>query len=132
MDITGAHQFLGYAALLVTLVLLVVASWSAVAARHSAGPRDHRFAVDRVILGVLAVLAVDGAIGLVVMATAARPSDPLHLLYGPAALVTAPMGYWLARREGLARAPGSVRRDIWVAVAAVVLLGIEYRLFVTG
>ncbi len=132
MDITAAHQFLGDAALLITFTLLVVASWSALADRASSGERDHRFAVDRTILGLLAVLLVDGLVGLGLLVGGGRPRDPLHLLYGPAALVTAPIGYWLARRGGLARAPRSVRRDAWVAVAAVVLLGIEYRLFVTG
>jgi hypothetical protein len=131
VDITVAHQLLGAAALLVTAVLLVVASWSAFSERASNGARDHRFAVDRTILVVLAVLLLAGLVGLGLLAGGGRPADPLHLLYGQAALVTAPIGYWLARRGGL-RAPGRFRRDMWVAIAAVVLLGIEYRLFVTG
>ena len=132
MDITGAHQFLGFGALLVTVVLLFAACWSAVAARGSAGTRDHRFAVDRAILALLVVLVVDGLIGLGLLVTGVRPADPIHLLYGPAAFATAPVGYWLARRGGFRAGSGRSRRDAWVALAAIVLLGIEYRLFVTG
>jgi hypothetical protein len=132
MDISRAHQFLGYAAVVVTLVLLVVASWSALAARASSGKVDHRFAVDRSIIGLVALLALDGLVGITLLVTGARPGDPLHLLYGPAAFVTVPVGYWLARRGGVRAASGHGRRDVWVAVAAVVLLGLEYRSFVTG
>src|SRR3954447_7819501 len=131
MDITGAHQLFGYASVAVTLVLLVVASWSALAARTSSGVRDHRFAVDRAILGLLAVVAVAGLVGLGLLVGGRRPAEPLHLLYGVAALVTVPVGYWLARRGGVRSSAGG-RRDAWVAVAALVLLGIELRLFMTG
>ena len=131
MDITPAHQLLGYAAVAVTVVLLVVASWSALAARTSLGPTDHRFAVDRAILGLLLVVAIEGLVGLGLLLTGKRPADLLHVVYGVAALVTAPVGYWLARRGGV-RTPGSGRRDVWVAVAAVVLLGLELRLLMTG
>jgi hypothetical protein len=134
MDISRAHQLFGYATVVVTLDLLVVASWSVVAARASSGALDHRFAVDRSILGLVALLALDGLVGLGLLLTGARPAAALHLLYGPAAFVTVPVGYWLARRGGIrvGPGPGHGRRDVWVAVAAVVLLGIEYRLLVTG
>jgi hypothetical protein len=131
MDITGAHQLLGYASVAVTLVLLVVASWSALAARTSSGVRDHRFAVDRAILGLLAVVAIAGLVGLGLLVGGGRPADLLHVIYGVAALVTAPVGYWLARRRA-GQTSGHVRRDMWVVVAAVVLLGLELRLFMTG
>ena len=122
---------LGYAAVAVTVVLLAVASWSALAARGSSGARDHRFAVDRAILGLLSVVAIAGLVGLVLVLQGARPTDLLHLVYAVAALVSAPVGYWLARRGGI-RNPGRGRRDVWVAAAAVVLLGLELRLIMTG
>lgn len=131
MDITPAHQLLGYAVVAVTLVLLVVASWSALATRTSLGTTDHRFAVDRAILGLLLVVAIDGLVGLGLLLTGKRPADLLHVVYGVAALLTAPVGYWLAGRGGV-RTSGRGRRDVWVAVAAVVLLGLEARLFMTG
>ena len=87
--------------------------------------------MDRAILGLLLVIAIDGLVGLGLLLTGKRPADLLHVVYGVAALVTAPVGYWLARRGGV-RAPGPGRRDAWVAVAAVVLLGLEFRLFMTG
>src|SRR4051812_18256199 len=112
MDITPAHQLLGYAAVAVTLVLVVVASWSALAARRALGATDHRFAVDRAILGLLLVVGVDGFVGIGFLLTGKRPADLLHVVYGVAALVTAPVGYWLARRGGV-RTPGPGRRDVW-------------------
>jgi hypothetical protein len=131
MDITTAHQLLGYASLATTIALLGAAAWSSVAVRRTSGAHDHRFAVDRLILGVVAIVAIAGLVGLWLVAGGQLPADPLHLVYGPAALLTAPIGYALATRRDSASAHGG-RRDAWIAVAAVVLLGIELRLLVTG
>ncbi len=127
---SDAHQFVAWAVVIVTIVLATAAAWSAAEARRSAGARDHRFAVDRLVLVVLAALVVNLLIGAVLLAGGRRPEDPLHLLYGPAALVTLPIGRWLATRRGTGA--DRRRRDLWLVAAAVVLVGLEVRLFMTG
>jgi hypothetical protein len=126
--VTDAHQFLGLLATAATLGLLAAIGWSTWASRRSDGGVDHRFAVDRLALLVIVLIAANGLIGLVLVGVGARPTDPLHLLYGPAALVSLPVGVWLGRRGNQRRA----RRDAWVLATAIVLLGLELRLFMTG
>jgi hypothetical protein len=130
--VTDVHAFLGILAVTATVALLVAGGWSAIAERRSAGAVDHRFVVDRLVLLVIALVAINGLIGLLQVGIGQRPADPLHLLYGPAALVSLPVGAWLSRR-GEGGAEGAVRRrEAWMVAATVVLLGIELRLFVTG
>ena len=84
------------------------------------------------MLLVVGLIAVNGIAGLLLLAAGSRPADALHLLYGPAALITLPGGVWLSRRgRGHARGAAS-RGDGWLVVAVLVLLGIELRLFMTG
>jgi amino acid transporter len=128
-SVSEAHQTVGVVAVVATLVLLVTALWSIVAARRSGGERDHRFAVDRALLLLLGVTAVAIVLGGVVFASGSRPADALHLLYAVVALVAAPVGWWLGGRGGGGRRS---RRDGWLAVAALLQLGIELRLFMTG
>ena len=71
--------FLGYAAVVLTLVLLVLTSWSALAARASSGKVDHRFAVDRSIMGVLALLGLFSPMA----AAAALPEPATTYAYEP-------------------------------------------------
>jgi hypothetical protein len=130
--VTDLHRLLGILAVAATVALLVAGGWSAIAARRSGGEADHRFAVDRLVLIVLALLATNGLIGLVQIVTGLRPADPLHLLYGPAALISLPVGAWLSRRSERGAAATARRREAWMIGAAVVLLGIELRLIVTG
>ena len=66
------------------------------------------------------------------LGTGSHPTDLLHLLYGPAALVTLAVGVWLSRRAAYAAAPVAGRRDAWIAVTAIVLTGVVVRLFMTG
>ncbi len=135
---TTVHQFLAIVLVVMTVALLAAAAWSTIDARRSAGAIDHRFAVDRLILVVMAVVVTESVIGIGIALLVRGPTDPLHLLYGPLALIALPVGRGLgASRE--ARAAGvtggaarSSRRDLWVVVAAVVLLGLELRLFATG
>jgi len=105
--------------------------WS-LAARRSGGVLGHRFAVDRAVLVVVGVLAANGLLGLILLGTGSRPADALHLLYGPAALACLPVGVWLGRRREAGGAARTLRRDVWLIAATVVLLGIELRLFMTG
>jgi len=129
--VKDVHVFLGILAVAATVALLAAGGWSAIAARRSGGTADHRFAVDRLVLVVIAVLATNELIGLLQIATGQRPADPLHLLYGPVALISLPIGAWLTRRDD--RGGGATRRrEVWMIGAAVVLLGIELRLIVTG
>jgi hypothetical protein len=131
---TGLHLLTAEAVLVASLVLLAAASWSVVAARASGGRRDHRFAVDRAILIVTAVLAIAGLAGVAVAIGGGRPADPLHLVYGPAALAVPAAGRWLGGRSraGAGTAAERSRRDAWLVVASVLLLGIELRLAMTG
>jgi hypothetical protein len=129
---SDAHQFLARVVVAATIALLLASLWSVISARRSDGRVDHRFAVDRLLLLVVGLIAVNGIAGLLLLAGGSRPADALHLLYGPAALVTLPIGVWLSRRgRGPARGAAS-RRDSWLVAAVLVLLGIELRLFMTG
>jgi hypothetical protein len=130
--VTVAHQFLGLLAVAATVALLAIAGWSAFARRRSGGLLGHRFAVDRAVLVVMGFLAANVLLGLVVLGLGARPADALHLLYGPAALACLPVGVWLGRRGDAGGGPRTLRRDVWLIGATVVLLGIELRLFMTG
>jgi hypothetical protein len=126
-----AHAFLGWAAIALAVAVFGVASWSAIAARRSGGRVDHRFAVDRAILATLFVLGVAGLVGVARLLAGTRPADPLHLLYGPAALITLPIAVGLGTRASRGRT-SRLRRDVWMAAGAVVLLGIGARLIATG
>jgi len=130
--VSEAHQIGADVVVAATVALLAVAIWSVVDGRRSGGARDHRFAVDRAVLLVVALVALNDLLGGVVSATGGRPSDPLHLLYGVAALVTLPIGWGVGGRTR-SRGPSTrLRRDAWLLVAAVVTLGVEVRLFMTG
>jgi hypothetical protein len=128
--VSDAHQFVAWGVVIITIALAVAAGWSVIEARRSAGARDHRFAVDRLVLVALAVLVLNLLIGAALLVGGRRPVDALHLVYGPAAVVTLPIGWWLAtrHRDGARGA----RRDVWLLVASLVLLGLEARLFMTG
>jgi heme A synthase len=125
------HVTLAVVAAIASLVVIAAAIWSAVAGRRSAGHRDHRSAVDRAVLVVLGSVLAAGLIGAVMLATGSRPGDPLHFLYGPAALIALPVAISVgARRTGTGSS--RVRRDVWTAGGGLVLLGIALRLFATG
>ena len=125
------HVILAVAAIAASLVVIASASWSAFAGRRSGGRRDHRSAVDRAVLAVLGGVLAAGLIGAVLLITGSRPADPLHYLYGPAALIALPAAIGVGARRAT-RGPPRVRRDLWTAGGGVVLLGIVLRLFATG
>ena len=125
------HVILAVVAAAAALAVVVSAAWSAAAGRRSGGSRDHRSAVDRAVLVVLGgVLAAD-VIGAALLATGARPADPLHFLYGATALLALPVAIWVGAQRAR---PGAsrVRRDAWTAIGGLALLGIVLRLFATG
>jgi hypothetical protein len=129
---TDAHQFLARVVVAATIAMLLASLWSVIAARRSEGRVDHRFAVDRLVLLAVGLIAANGIVGSFLLAGGSRPADALHLLYGPAALVTLPIGVWLSRRGADVAGAPAPRRYGGLVVAAVVLLGIELRLFMTG
>jgi hypothetical protein len=127
-----AHEILGKVFLVAGVLLGAGAAWSAYSARRSSGHLDHRFLVDRMVLTVLVLVALNGAIGLLLVWSGSRPADPLHWLYGPAALLTLPLAVLLARWRGHEGGPSRLRRDAWMVVGAIALVGIAARLFATG
>jgi hypothetical protein len=130
--VTVAHQFLAFFAVAATGALLVVAAWSWIGETRSGGGSRHRFAVDRLVLVVIAILAANSLFGLVLLGVGGRPTDGLHLLYGPAALACLPVGVWLGRRGEAGQDAMARRRQAWLIGAILVLLGVELRLFMTG
>ena len=130
-SMTEAHAFLGWAAIATSVAVLGVAAWSAIAGRRSGGRVDHRFAVDRAILATLISLAAAGLVGIARLLAGSRPADPLHLLYGPAAMISLPIAIALGARASGGRT-SRLRREVWTAGGAIVLLGIAARLVATG
>ncbi|TMF36039.1 MAG: hypothetical protein E6I26_08910 [Chloroflexi bacterium] len=128
---TDAHQVLARGVVALTIALLLAALWSVAAARASGGARDHRFAVDRLVLVAVGAIAANVIVGALLVVGGARPADPLHLLYGVTSVVTIPLAWSLGGRS-IRGAPSRALRDAWVAVAAAILLGIQLRLFTTG
>ena len=129
---TDLHRIVALAIIAATAGLLVAAAWSVVAGHRSGGRRDHRFAMDRLVLIVEALVLVNAALGATLAATGLRPSDSLHLLYGPAAMLTLPIGWALGARGRPDGPPSRLRRDAWMLGASVILLGLEVRLRMTG
>jgi heme A synthase len=125
------HVTLAVVAAIASLVVIAAAIWSAIAGRRSDGHRDHRSAVDRAVLFVLGSVLAAGLIGAVMVAAGSRPGDPLHFLYGPAALIALPVAISVGARK-TRTGSSRFRRDVWTAGGGLVLLGIALRLFATG
>jgi hypothetical protein len=129
--VVNLHVIFAVVATAASLVVVATAIWSAIVGRRSAGRRDHRSAVDRAVLAALGgVLAAD-LIGAVLLVTGSRPADPLHFVYGAAALIALPVAISVGAR-GAGAGSSRVRRDAWTAGGGLVLLGIMLRLFATG
>ena len=125
------HVIVAVVVVAAALAVIASATLSAVVGRRSGGRRDHRSAVDRAVLAALGSALAAALIGAVLLVTGSRPADPLHYIYGPAALIALPLAIWIgarATRAGSSR----VRRDVWTAGGGLVLLGIVLRLFATG
>jgi len=109
------------------IVVAVAAAATLVAAiALRAGSAPARGWVDRAILGALALVALDGLLGLTLVALGHAPTDLLHVVYGVAALLVLPVARYAGRTRELRR------RALWVAGGSVVLLGILLRLAQTG
>lgn len=129
--VTAVHHFLGLALVAGSLFVVAAAAWSAIMGRRSGGRSDHRSAVDRAVLVVLGILVSGGLLGVALLIGGARPADPLHLVYGPAALISLPVAIWIGAQTSSGD-PSRVRRDLWTAGGGIVLLGLGLRLFATG
>jgi hypothetical protein len=129
--VTAVHNLLGLASIAGALTVVGAAAWSVIAGWRSGGRLDHRFAVDRAVLAVLVMVAAAGLAGLTRMLGGSGPADPLHLVYGPAALISVPVAIWIGARAPAERR-SRLRRDIWTAGGGIVLLGLGLRLLATG
>jgi hypothetical protein len=83
------------------------------------------------VLLVVGSVAVAELIGVALLLTGARPADPLHFLYGAAALIVLPVAISFGARTSSVDA-SRIRRDAWTVVGGIVLLGILFRLYATG
>jgi len=129
---TTAHHLVAWVVVLLRAAALIVASWSWLTGRRAGGRADHRFAVDRIVLGVLALVGLAELLGLLILAGGERPSDSLHLLYGVAALIVLPVAWGLGGRTAGGATTARTHRDAWLVVGAAVMLAVELRLFMTG
>jgi hypothetical protein len=93
------------------------------------GGRGARLWLDRLVLGVLAVVGANLLLGAAIALLAAGgrgPADPLHLVYAVVALVALPA----VRLEAMRRR--STRVGWWVCAGGLVTLGALLRLWATG
>lgn len=82
--------------------------------------------VDRLRLGLTAVIGLQVALGAVTLIGGKQPAEPLHLLYGAVGLLVLP-----AASSFAAEAPHADRAWVVVAACAVLLL-LAWRLASTG
>jgi hypothetical protein len=129
--VTAVHNLLGLASIGVSVAAIGAALWSVIAARRSDGRRDHRFAVDRAVLAVLLLLGAAGLAGMALLVSGAHPADPLHLVYGPVAILWMPVAIWIGA-GGSAGGGSRLRRDVWTAGGGIVLFALGLRLLGTG
>ena len=125
------HIVLAAATVAGSLLVVGSALWSSIMGRQSGGRRDHRSAVDRAVLFVLGTVTVSSIVGILLLIAGSRPPDPLHYVYGPAALIALPVAIWIGARSASADT-FRLRRDLWTAGGGIVLLGIVLRLYATG
>lgn len=116
------HRLLAYAA---GAVVVVGIAWSALLVRSGrAATRTGQF--ERFQAGVVSLLVVASASGVLLLITGGTPSDPLHLLYAAIALAIIPLA-----RSFFGRLSG--RREGIVLLSAFAVIGaVVYRLFTTG
>lgn len=108
------------------LVLTVVAAVGAVAAIVSVVRPRILPLVRLYLLAAIALVAVQVAIGLVLVATGHAPRQGLHWLYGAATLLTLPVAMVVGRRLG------GREEQVWLAGGAVLTVLFALRAMATG
>ncbi len=119
--LTTMHLGLMAVASVVTAALLVVATY---------GLARDRFLllwIDRLILADLGVLALTSLVGPALLLSGEQPKDGLHFLYAAAAWLALPIGRVVSASAGSVRS-----RGVAIAIAALALLGVLVRLYMTG
>ena len=121
------HAWLASAAAIIAAGAVVL---GALVGLRIAARRSARVWLDRLVLGLIAVVAANIALGglVVILAPGGRsgPADPLHLVYAVAALLALPVARFEVERRG------STRVGWWVCAGGVVTLGVLLRLWATG
>jgi hypothetical protein len=108
------------------VVLTIVAAVGAIAAIASL-IRPRVLPLVRLYLrAAIALVAIQVAIGLVLVATGHGPHQVLHWLYGAATLLTLPVAMLVGRRLG------GRQEQIWVAGGAVLTVLFALRAMATG
>jgi hypothetical protein len=103
-----------------TIVVLVAALFSSRASGRT------RLAVDRTILVQAPLAAITALAGLLVALTGLGPADALHFVYAAVVVSGLPVARYAVHRQG------QPRFGLWIAVAALVVLGALLRSFMTG
>ena len=116
----AVHRILAY---LAVGGVVVGIAWSLVVVLSGRGSGE---TFVRFQAGVVSLLVVAAASGLVLLAGGARPTDGLHLMYALLAIALVPLA-----RSFLGRATGQ-RAAVLFLVAFIVLGGVLFRLFTTG
>ena len=124
---TSLHDALGIGT--IVLAVLVLGTTTLSAALGSRVPASARaWGVDGLALVVQAFIIVTALVGPLLLATGHQPGDILHFLYAIVGLGALPVALAIAMNR---RATGP-RRDRWLALGALVLVGVSVRLLQTG
>ncbi|HYM82637.1 MAG TPA: hypothetical protein VEY67_00620 [Candidatus Dormibacteraeota bacterium] len=121
------HWALGIATLALAVASLVSAAASALLGTRMP-PTARAWLVDGLALVVEGLVVVTALGGPLLLATGHQPADVLHFLYAVVAAMALPVALGVA----LARGAQGPRRDRWLALGALVLVGVAVRLIQTG
>ncbi len=119
--LTQLHLALFAVTAVIAAALLVVSAAGLVSGSYP------RLWIDRLILAGLAGVALTTVVGPALILSGEQPSDGLHFLYAAVAWLALPVGRAVSGSMKTAR-----RRGTAIVVAAIVLLGVLLRLYMTG
>jgi hypothetical protein len=108
------------------LVLMIAAAGGALAAIASLF-RPQILPIVRIFLrGMVAAVAVQVILGIVIFATGARPQQFIHAFYGAATLAALPLAMFIGKRLG------GREEHVWLVGGAVLTLLFAFRAMATG